>query len=543
MDASAGAASSRAPLRWTTHMRALLVVVALLLAVPAAAAAQDPVDGPFPQRTGEMLTSVPSTRSCTVTVVKDYLFRNTAYGSDPPFRGTLAPPADCPGPWAKVVMTMSAYVDNGTQFDRLGDVTLGDAELLHLTTPEGTGATNSWQVQRDVTQYAPLLAGPQPVMFQLGNQTDSTYTGLFHGTLQFTYYETASGTPAGHHADAVLSLPLRSLGAPADRLSRSFVFPANALSLQAELFTSGHGGCEEDWWYDPFVCAGVPYREIAVYVDGTLGGVAPVYPVLFTGGWGPDYWRPIPGPRTFDLRPYVVDLTPFVGTLTDDRPHRVDVGILDWTDHPGQGDYWPTAANLLVQRNPRGEGRTLGALTAATATPAPADQVVADPAQASALLTTTHDLRLAGWVEPAGGPRTTTTVTEHLAARADVVGAAVASHWTWHAESASATRAHTRTTVSDSTYGFTRGAAHFTFRDANATTRTRDGAPVFGSALDDRMQTAAPVLGVTGIVGASRESWRYQDSTGICLDHELAAAAQNILRDSVSRRCRRSIKP
>ena len=51
------------------------------------------------------------------------------------------------------------------------------------------------------------------------------------------------------------------------RLTRSFVFPANAVGPKAELFTSGHGGCEEDWWYDPFVCAGVPYREIAVYVD------------------------------------------------------------------------------------------------------------------------------------------------------------------------------------------------------------------------------------------------------------------------------------
>src|SRR5262249_55184818 len=135
------------------------------LALPAGALAQDPVNGPFAQRTGEMLTSVPSTHSCTVTVARDYLFRNTAYGSDPPFRGTLEPPAGCPGPWAKVVMTMSAYVDNGTQFDRLGDVMLGDTELLHLTTPEGTGATNSWEVQRDVQQYAPPLQDGPPRLF------------------------------------------------------------------------------------------------------------------------------------------------------------------------------------------------------------------------------------------------------------------------------------------------------------------------------------------------------------------------------------------
>ena len=520
-------------------MRALIAATVMLLVLPAAAGAQDPVNGPFPQKTGEMLTSVPSTPSCTVTVTTDYLFRNTAYGSDPPFRGTLAPPPDCPGPWAKVVMTMSAYVDNGTQFDRLGDVMLGDTELLHLTTPEGTDATNSWEVQRDVTQYAALLATPQPVFFQLGNQTDSTYTGLFHGTLKFTYYETAPDTPAAAHPDAVLSLPLRNIGSPRekDRLSRSFVFPANAVGLKAELFTSGHGGCEEDWWYDPFVCEGVPYREVAIYVDGTLGGIAPVYPALFTGGWGPDYWRPIPGPRTFDLRPYDVDLSPFVGTLTDGQPHKIEVGLLDWTNHPGQGDYWPTAANLLVENNPASADRTIGALTATTGTPTPQDQVSGGVGGASALLTTTHDLVTSGWIEPAGGEHTTTTVTEHLAASANVVGAAVKSDWTWHNESKAVTAAHTDLTTSDSTYGFTRGAAHFTFVDNNATTRTRDGQTAFTSTLDDQMQTAAPVVGITGLVGGSRESWKYADSTGICLDHELASALQNILLDDVSRDC------
>jgi Peptide N-acetyl-beta-D-glucosaminyl asparaginase amidase A len=518
-------------------VRAWMGIVAAVLALPASASAKSLVNGPFPQKTGEMLTSVPSTHSCTVTVTQNYLFRNTAYGSDPPFRGTLTPPAGCPGPWAKVVMTMSAYVDNGVQFDRLGDVMLGDTELLHLTTPEGTDATNTWEVKRDVTQYAALLAGDQPIYFQLGNQTDSTYTGLFHGTLKFTYYETAPGTPAGEHADAVLSLPLRNLGSPRDRLAGSLVFPSNAVSLRAELFTSGHGGCEEDWWYDPFVCAGVPYREIAIYIDGRLGGVAPVYPALFTGGWGPDYWRPIPGPRTFNLRPYDLDLTPFVGTLTDGAPHRVEVGILDWTEHAGQGDYWPTAANLLVDRNPRDTGRTLGALMSASATPAPVDNVIADPLEASALLKTSHALRIAGWIEPAGGSRTTTTVTEHLSAANDVIGVVVKSHWKWHAASESATGSHTGITVSDSTYDFTRGAAHFTFADANRTTRSLDANTIFSSALDDRMRTVAPVLGITGLVGASQESWKYEDSTGICLDHELAAAAQNIVRDSLSRTC------
>jgi hypothetical protein len=45
-------------------MRALLATMATLLVLPGVAAAQDPVSGPFPQKTGEMLTSVPTTPSC-----------------------------------------------------------------------------------------------------------------------------------------------------------------------------------------------------------------------------------------------------------------------------------------------------------------------------------------------------------------------------------------------------------------------------------------------------------------------------------------------
>jgi hypothetical protein len=42
------------------------------------------------------------------------------------------------------------------------------------------------------------------------------------------------------------------------------------------------------------------------------------------------------------------------------------------------------------------------------------------------------------------------------------------------------------------------------------------------------------VLGVTGLVGASKESWTYRTSEGLCVDRELAAAVQNTVRDTVT---------
>ena len=51
------------------------------------------------------------------------------------------------------------------------------------------------------------------------------------------------------------------------------------------------------------------------------------------------------------------------------------------------------------------------------------------------------------------------------------------------------------------------------------------------------MTTGGPVLGITGVVGGSKESWQYSTSDGYCLDHELAAAVQNTLVDTLGTSC------
>ena len=70
--------------------------------------AVDPVNGPFPQAHGELVTDLPSTPSCTTTIVKGARFQNSAYGPDGAWSGSYTP--TCNGPWSKVVVTMSAYV-------------------------------------------------------------------------------------------------------------------------------------------------------------------------------------------------------------------------------------------------------------------------------------------------------------------------------------------------------------------------------------------------------------------------------------------------
>lgn len=529
-------------MRMRGTISAVLTAIALAATGVTAGDAASPLDGPWPQAAGEMVVLTPAKSSCTVTVVTDYPFKNSAYGPDHYFSGTYTPPADCPGPWAQVVLTMSASVTPGTQFDRIGDVVIGGIELLHLTTPEGAFGTTTWKVQRDVTDATATLMAPQPVVFGIGNVVTSTYTGIFYGTLQLTFYRAGGTTPVADHPDVVLqgpsSLPSISsqwLGKPSDRPTTAVTFPANLTGLTAEVFASGHGGCEEDWWYQPFVCPGVPYREIAVYVDGRLGGVAPIYPTLFTGGWGPDWWRPIPSPRTFNLRPYLLDLTPFVGLLTDGVPHNISVGMLDWLQYKA-GDYWPTAVNLLGTTNHASSARTVGGLTSAPGAATPSNSTVGSTGAALIKFNASHALDITGWSQPAGGSVTTTWVHEYLTDAAEMAAAVTKNNWHWENTTTTAVAGHTQVSSAFATYRLIRDGARFAFTDAAGTSMRRDGATLFTSHLDDRMQTSGPAL-VTGLVGASEERWAYSDSKGRCLTHTLVGLLGKVILDNVATGC------
>src|SRR4029079_6302444 len=94
-------------------------------------------------------------------------------------------------------------------------------------------------------------------------------------------------------------------------VSSQVTIPVNTTSLTAEVFASGHGAEEEDWWNAPFAClsGGIPYREIGVSIDGRLAGAAPVFPTIYTGGYGPDFWRPIPSPRSLDQCTFSLELS------------------------------------------------------------------------------------------------------------------------------------------------------------------------------------------------------------------------------------------
>jgi hypothetical protein len=376
---------------------------------------QDPVTALPP-------VSRPDTPHCSVTVMR-HDFANS-YGQ--PYTGTVTPPAACPGPWAKVVLTWSGSVA-GRQYDRLAGVWIGGAEVLRTSTPEPDDDGITWHVDKDITSFTPLLRGPQPLVADLGNIVNSTYTGVYHMTLTLTYYQADRHHPAPAVADQVVPLSAGSSPgwyslAPGQSATRSVVFPRNLVRARLEVYARG-GGCDEQWFdatpsdlasrFPDYLCGGGPYREVQVSVDGRPAGLAQPYPVVYSGGIVPTLWRPVPAVDQFLTLPYDIDLTPFAGLLVDGRPHAVTL-----TPY-GAADTWTVDGTLFLDTDHHA-ARTSGALTADTLGTDPGVTTTEQPRDdgADVHVAATRDWSTEGYLDTSAG-RITTRVEQHVAYRND----------------------------------------------------------------------------------------------------------------------------
>src|SRR4029453_7992179 len=167
------------------------------------------------------------------------------------------------------------------------------------------------------------------IMF-LGNVVNDTFTGVLDIKVFLTFYTTDRTHPAVSTATDVL--PLASSRQDGADLTGTVTVPRNTERLVAEVYATGSGGGCEEFWYltappaSGYSCPadGGPYREVQVLLDGQVAGIAAPVPHVSTGGWSnPFLWYVLPAPRAFDIQPLTYDLSPYLGLLTDGRPHTV----------------------------------------------------------------------------------------------------------------------------------------------------------------------------------------------------------------------------
>ena len=315
--------------------------------------------------TADPLIARPHTKSCVVPLFTNYQF---AFFSQTDQNFQVTPPSGCAGPWEKVVLDVNFSENAGVQFDRTVSMYVGNANVYFGTTPEPlSNATNTWHVERDVTDYGALFANQQQGTIVLQNCTtdcpppfNTELNGVFTVSAKLEFYPTPGHSPAPRTPDAVLPLMQSNgsggenlpviLSSPSDQLTTTFNLPRNIEGAYLDVIAQSQQ-VDEQWYAcfpndlasinELFGCGNTDFREVEVTIDGHPAGIAPVSPWVFTG-FLPDQWVPIPGVQTLDFVPYRVNLTPFAGVLSDGQPHTVALSVFN------DDFYFSTTASLLL---------------------------------------------------------------------------------------------------------------------------------------------------------------------------------------------------
>ncbi|KAH8821179.1 peptide N-acetyl-beta-D-glucosaminyl asparaginase amidase A-domain-containing protein [Xylogone sp. PMI_703] len=267
-----------------------------------------------------------------------------------PFVGNYVPP-NCK--FNRVVMNFTV-TSRGRQFDRLALMFFNDTEVFRTSTAEPTVNGIVWTYMKDMTQYLSIWNSPQTLIFDLGNLIDSTYTGPFNTTLTATFFNSQETVEP-----AALILPVSTrqgsahmpsyFSLPEQQANNTITLPRNANRAVFAIAACGQA-TEEFWWgnvlqsdiatFEPYVgtlYGYSPWREVQLYIDGKLAGVAWPFPIIFTGGVVPGLWRPIVGIDAFDLREYEIDITPWLGLLSDGKPHTFEIKVAGIVDNGRNG--------------------------------------------------------------------------------------------------------------------------------------------------------------------------------------------------------------
>jgi len=391
--------------------------------------------------TADPLVERPQARPCVVTLFSGYTF---AHFSDTTQTFPFTPPGSCQGPWQKVVLNIDFSENGGVQFDRTASVYLGNTNLYFGTTPEPlTVLTNTWHVERDVTDYSALLTTPQTGTIVLGNCTSdcgapfNTLNGVFTVNASLEFYPASQGSGQnqgqnqgqgqGRVPDVVLPLQQSNgsgginlpafLFSPIDQFSTTFTLPTNVERAYLDVVSQSQSTDEQ--WFACFPndlaginflygCGNTDFRETEITIDGQPAGIAPVSAWVYTG-FLPDQWVPSPGVQTLDFVPYRVNLTPFAALLSDGNPHTISLSLFN------DDSYFSETASLLLFLDKASTQVTGGILKNTLSAPSPA---VSENLEGTSTVTGTigvtsdRKFTISGFVNTSHG-KVSTSIQEH----------------------------------------------------------------------------------------------------------------------------------
>ena len=346
------------------------LLVLVTLSVPFATAS-----GPYVIGSGNTVTADPNVPRPSTTPCVVQLFSGAQFFDFNVENFSYAPPSECPGPWAKVVLEADINLNAGIQFDRTANFWLGPVNIYFGTTAEpGTNLGPSWHIENDLTEYSSIFYTAQNGQANIGNTLCCGLTSTIFASASLEFYPLAKGERAPVAAEQVLALSAGpsggtvALGLTSSTLAGTFTFPTNVQTAYLDVYAQSQS--DDEFWYacvpndvasELESCGNTAFRETEITIDGQPAGVAPVFPWIFTGGIDPFLWFPIPGVQTLNFTPYRVNLTPFAGLLSNGKPHTVSLGVYN------ADNYFSATASLLLYLD-HGTSQITGAVTQNTLT-------------------------------------------------------------------------------------------------------------------------------------------------------------------------------
>lgn len=231
---------------------------------------------------------------------------------------------------------------------------------------------SSWTYTKDLSAYLSLFKHHQKIIFDIGNTVDSTYTGSYHVTLTAEFFTTESAVNA---ADLILPVSTQQSSSnmpsayqyPSQNARNSLKFPRNA--HKAVFSIAATGQIDEEFWYGNapssladtfgpgFLLGHSPFREVQLYIDDLLAGVVWPFPIIFTGGIVPGFWRPVVGVDAFDIKEDEIDISAWLPILCDGKSHSFQIrvaGISESGNDDGTlsntevGNYWVITGKAFI---------------------------------------------------------------------------------------------------------------------------------------------------------------------------------------------------
>ncbi|MGC1371086.1 MAG: peptide-N4-asparagine amidase [Candidatus Sulfotelmatobacter sp.] len=393
------------------HLPLLFAFVAF---VPSAFASGPYVIGSGNTVTADPSVRRPSTKPCTVV-----LFQNASFYDFNLENFSYTPPAECPGPWAKVILDAEISLNAGIQYDRTANFWLGPVNIYFGTTAEPSPNLGpSWHIENDLTDYSSIFYTAQSGQANIGNTLCCGLTSTIYATAVLEFYPLAKGQAAPVTADQVYALSAGpsggtvTLNSGTDTLSGTFSLPMNVQSAYLDVYSQSQS--DDEFWYtcvpndvssELESCGNTAFRETEITIDGQAAGVAPVFPWIYTGGIDPYLWFPIPGVQTLNFIPYRVNLTPFAGVLSNGQPHTVSLSVFN------ADSYFSATASLLVYLD-QDSSQVTGAITQDTlGTPNPivTENLKVEPTyiNGNVLVTSNRNFVISGYANTSHGKITT----------------------------------------------------------------------------------------------------------------------------------------